>query len=102
MREACQRIIQYLGEMDKEQFLADDRTYDAIMRQMMIVGEAAKQIPQEIRKGYPTVDWGGMGRFRDLAVHHYFGIDNRIVWNIVSGEVPELLAALTAEDSPTP
>ncbi len=56
----------------------------------------------KIRKSHSDIDWGGMGRFRDLAVHHYFGIDNRIVWNIVSGEVPDLLAALTTEDSTTP
>lgn len=97
MREACSRIVRYKGDMSKEEFLADDKTYDATVRQMTIIGEAAKQIPQEIRALYPTVDWGGMGRFRDIAVHHYFGIDNRIVWNIVDAEVPELFAALKTE-----
>ena len=98
MRDGCDRIIRYKNGMTREEFLADDKTYDAVIRQMMIIGEAAKQIPQEVRALYPVVDWGGMGRFRDLAIHHYFGIDNRIVWNIIDAEVPELLAALVAEE----
>ena len=102
MRQACQRIIRYRGEINKEQFLADEITYDAIIRQMMIVGEAAKQIPPAIRESYPGVDWRGMGRFCDLVVHHYFGIDNRVVWSIVADEVPNLLLALTAQDETTP
>ena len=94
MREACLRILRYKDGMSRDEFLADDKTYDATLRQMMIIGEAAKQVPLEVRALYPAVDWVGMGRFRDLAIHHYFGIDNRVVWNIVDAEVPELLAAL--------
>lgn len=95
IRASCERIIRHLGSMTQEDFLADEKTYDAVLRQLTIIGEAAKQIPQDARAIYPGVDWKGIGRFRDLVIHHYFGVDDKIVWNMASAEVPILLADLT-------
>ena len=94
MRKACERIIRYVQGMNEEAFLADEKTYDAVIRQMIIIGEAAKQIPPEVRTLYPSVEWKEMGRFRDLAIHHYFGIDDKLLWNIASNEITPLLTAL--------
>lgn len=97
IRSSCERIRRHVGGMTKEEFLADEKTYDAVLRQMTIIGEAAKQIPQEVRDLYPAVEWKEIGRFRDIVIHHYFGIDEKIVWNIVATEVPALLADLSAD-----
>jgi len=99
IRQSCGRIQVYVTGMTREAFLADEKTYDAVLRHLMIIGEAVKNIPQNIRDQYPTVEWKQISRFRDFAVHHYFGIDVKIVWNIVSVEVPELMAVLGADDS---
>ncbi len=95
IRASCKRITRHIGSMTQEEFLADEKTYDAVLRQLTLIGEAAKQIPQDVRERYPAVDWKGIGRFRDLVIHHYFGVDDKIVWNAASAEVPTLLADLT-------
>ena len=98
MKEACLRILRHTNGLTKEEFLSDEKTYDAVIRQMIIIGEAAKQIPHEVRTLYPSVIWKEMGRFRDLAIHHYFGIDEKIIWNIVESEVPLLLNNLSIKE----
>ncbi len=94
IRQSCQRILRYTSGLTKDDFVADEKTYDAVLRQLIIVGEAVKNLPQDVRDLYPGVEWRQIGRFRDFAVHHYFGIDDKIVWNIVANEIPSLLAAL--------
>ena len=64
------------------------------MRNLEIIGEAAKQIPSEVREQYPTIPWRRISGFRDVAIHHYFGIDYDVVWDIVDSEVPVLLQLL--------
>lgn len=54
---SCQKIIRYIGEITMDQFLQDDRTYDAVIRNLEIIGEASKNIPDEIRNKYPNVEW---------------------------------------------
>ncbi len=100
--KSCERIQRYVSGMTRETFLADERTYDAVLRHLMIIGEAVKNLPQEVRDQYPSVEWKQIARFRDFTVHHYSGIDVKIVWNIVAAEVPELLAALNAGEQAQP
>jgi len=85
--------------MSEAEFLADEKTYDAVPRQMMIVGEAVKQVPPEVHVLHPAVEWTQIGRFRDVVVHHYFGIDDKLLWNIASNEIMPLLAALSPQQT---
>lgn len=103
IRLSCERITRYTTGLSYEQFLADEKTYDAVLRHLTIIGEAAKQIPTGIQVQHPGIEWRRIARFRDIVVHHYFAIDNQIVWDIVANKVPELLAQLsesTEEVSP--
>jgi uncharacterized protein with HEPN domain len=102
IRLACEKVIRYSNGMTLEQFLADERTFDAVMRNLAIIGEAVKQIPQDIRDRAPDVEWRKIARFRDVVIHHYFGIDEQIVWDVVQTKVPELLGSLETlrDDSP--
>lgn len=69
---------------------------------LMTIGEAVKNVPEDIRSRHPQVAWREVGRFRDLVAHHYFRLDSGIVWGIVQTDLPELAAQvariITLED----
>lgn len=69
-----------------------------MLHHLAIIGEAAKQIPENVRNQQPTIEWRKIARFRDIVIHHYFAIDNQIVWDIVENKVPELLTQLSAAE----
>ncbi|HET9477655.1 MAG TPA: DUF86 domain-containing protein [Dehalococcoidia bacterium] len=91
MRDCCQKVLRYSAGMTAEQLAADDRTFDAIMRNLEITGEAVRNVSNEVRERYPEVEWRSIAGFRDVAIHSYPTIDEEIVWDIVSRKVPELL-----------
>jgi uncharacterized protein with HEPN domain len=78
MVEAAQRIIRYTAGRDAESFVADEMAYDAALRNLEILGEGAKKIPEEIRQRYPAVDWRGVAGLRDILSHAYFALENHI------------------------
>jgi uncharacterized protein with HEPN domain len=77
--------------MSFEDFQADERTYDAVVRNLQIIGEAVKNIPQEIRLKYSEVEWRKIAGLRDILAHAYFSIEDEIVWDIVETKIPPLL-----------
>lgn len=94
MLEAARKIIRYTGNRQVEAFVADEMAYDATLRNLEILGEAAKKIPEEIRQRYPTVDWRGVAGLRDILAHAYFALDNPTLWQIVRTDIPRLLDLL--------
>ena len=69
----------------------DDRTYDAILRNLEIIGEATKHISEESKSHYPRVKWRKIGDFRNIVAHNYFGVSDEIVWDVIENEIPPLL-----------
>ena len=94
IRESCEKILRYTQGMAKVQFEADEKTQDAVVRNLEIIGEAVKHLPEEVRNRYPQVEWRKIAGLRDVVVHHYFGINKDIVWDIVENKVPQLLVQL--------
>lgn len=88
--ECSGRVLDYAGSMTREEFFADLKTVDAVMRNLAIIGEAAKKIPADVRRKHPDVAWKKMAGLRDIVVHDYFGIDEDIIWDVVSARIPEL------------
>jgi uncharacterized protein with HEPN domain len=90
MVEAVQKVIRYTADREVEAFVADEMAYDATLRNLEVLGEAAKNIPEEIRQRYPEVDWRGVAGLRDILAHAYFALDNATLWKIVRTDIPQL------------
>ena len=68
-----------------------EKTFDAVVRNLEVLGEAAKHIPSDVRIRYPQVAWRRIAGLRDVIAHEYFGIDEDILWDIVRNRMPTLL-----------
>ena len=82
------------GRSGSEDFVADVRTYDATLRNLELIGEAATHIPEDIRAAHPEIPWKAIIGARNHLIHGYSGIDNDLIWTMVEDAVPELLPAL--------
>ncbi len=87
---SANKILEYSQGMDREAFFKDSKTYDAVLRNLEIIGEATKAVPDEIREKYANVEWKKLAGLRDIAIHKYFGINEDILWDVVSNKIPEL------------
>ena len=76
--------------MDEASFLADEKTSDAVVRNLEIIGEAAKQLPTEFKKQHSAIPWMQIAGLRNRIVHDYAGIDLKLVWNILQTAIPRL------------
>ncbi len=96
IREAVHRIRTYTDSMTYKHFLADLKTQDAVIRNIEIIGEAAKSLSTKLRESYPDMPWKSMAGVRVRLIHHYFGVNLDIVWTIVTEELPALETQITA------
>ena len=94
MREAARKIDRYVAGRDLDAFRADEMAFDATLRNLEILGEAVKGIPEEIRARYPDVNWRGVAGFRNVLAHAYFAVDEETLWDIIANKVPQLLVQL--------
>ena len=94
IREALHRTMLYVAGMSYESFVVDTKTQDAVIRNLEILGEATKNLSEELRAKYPNVPWRSMAGARDRLIHHYFGINLDIVWQIVTLELPQVASQL--------
>lgn len=82
--------------LDFEQFANDEKTQYAVVRCIEIIGEAAKQVPDEGRQKYSNIPWRDMAGMRDKAIHFYFGVNARKVWLVIQEDIPRLKPLLKA------
>jgi len=94
MLEAIERIRRYTHGMDETAFCADDRTVDAVVRNLEIIGEAAKKIPPDIAHHHPGIPWHRMAEVRNVLVHEYHSVDPAIVWSTIRHDLPPLVGPL--------
>ncbi len=92
--EAIRRIRLYTTDMDYVGFVRDTKTQDAVIRNIEIIGEAARNIPAPITEVNPSIPWKQIAGTRDRLIHDYFGINLDIVWNIVDQELSPLLEGI--------
>ena len=94
---ACgEKVLAYTGGMTQAAFIADSRTYDAVLRNLELIGEAATHVPTDVRNANPQIDWRSIIGTRNRVAHGYLGIDDDVVWDIVQNDVARLLPELRA------
>jgi uncharacterized protein with HEPN domain len=96
MIDAANNVIEFSSELDRDALLADKKTRDATIRNLEVLGEAAKKVPAEITALDPEIPWRRITGLRDILAHDYFGIDNDILCDVIYVEVPHLLPRLLA------
>jgi len=94
--ESIESIQSYIGEMSFEEFSQDKMRIDAVVRNFEIIGEAVKNINEDLKHHFPNSDWKAVAGFRDTLIHGYFGIDLDILWNIAVQKLPPLKKEITA------
>jgi len=87
--ESIERVEEYTSE-GLEQFLADRKTQDAVLRNLQILAESTQRISTELKMAHPEIDWRGVSGFRNVLVHDYLGVNLITVWGIIEGPLKEL------------
>ena len=83
-----ERINEYVEGYDQKHFVTDKKTCDSVLRCLEVIGEAAKNIPDDIRVQYPSVPWREMAGMRDKVIHGYFVVDFEMVWLVIMEDLP--------------
>jgi len=89
-----EKVLAYTEGLCQESFEADEKTSDATLRKLELIGEAATHIPESIREAYSTIPWRQVVATRNRLIHGYLGIDNDILWSIIRDDIPLLLKEL--------
>jgi uncharacterized protein with HEPN domain len=90
MQTACDKILRYTEGMTFDEFTSDERTYDAVIRNIEILGEAAKNISDDIKAKYTHVEWRAIAALRNIVAHAYFSVKDEIIWDVVCNKITPL------------
>ncbi len=90
IRDACQKIHNYTTGISYDNFIGDDKTIDAVVRNFEVIGEAANRVPEDFKTDHPEIEWRRIIAFRHRIIHEYFGINYEMVWKIKEENVPAL------------
>jgi uncharacterized protein with HEPN domain len=88
--QATEKILKYIDKKSYAEFIQDEVIIDAVIRNLEVIGEAVKHLPEPLKKRYSTIEWNKIAGMRDILIHEYFGIDYDILWDIVTNNIPKL------------
>ena len=94
MRRFAEKVLAYTDGMSQQSFVDSGLTYDATLRNLELIGEAATHVPESVRQSHPEIPWRLIVATRNRLIHAYLGIDNDTIWSIVQDDIPSLLDAL--------
>ncbi|MCW6038879.1 DUF86 domain-containing protein [Spirulina subsalsa FACHB-351] len=92
---SIEKIQRFTADLNQDAFMADERTFDAVIRNLQVIGEAVKQIPTDLRDRYPQIEWRKVAGLRDILTHAYFSIDHDILWDIIQTQLNKLHDCIT-------
>ena len=90
IKQAISKVELYIKDMTFTEFKNDDKTVDAVVRNLEIIGEAVKNLSSEFKEEYSSINWRGATAMRDRLIHGYFGVDKAIVWETITTDLPEV------------
>ena len=90
----AEKVVAYTNGLDQQAFVASGLVYDATLRNLELIGEAATHVPDDVRVAHPQVPWRLVVATRNRLIHGYLGIDNDTLWSIVVSDVPAFLPML--------
>ncbi len=88
------KIEEFIKGFSYEQFMDDEKTTEAVIRKLEIIGEAAKHLPKDFISQYSEIPWGKMVSMRNKVLHEYFGVDDEILWQTITHDLPILKSQL--------
>jgi uncharacterized protein with HEPN domain len=88
--QSVEKILKFTRDISFDQLIADERTKDAILRNLQVIGEASKNLPESLISTHPEVDWTGLAGVRDIVTHRYFRVDWHLLWTSIHEELPVL------------
>jgi uncharacterized protein with HEPN domain len=94
--EAAENIRVYVGELTFAEFKNDRMRVDAVVRNFEVIGEAVKNLSEDLKSQFPATDWKAVAGFRDTLIHGYFGVDLEILWDIIVHKIPVLQKEIAA------
>jgi uncharacterized protein with HEPN domain len=106
MVECCRKVLSYTRNLEFAEFTTHGMVHDAVVRNLEVLGEAAKNIPAPVRERHPQVSWREIAALRNVLAHGYFGLEDETLWDIVQVKVPALalqleqVRAASTEDDP--
>jgi len=95
IRDAIDRTSDYTSG-GKEAFFADRKTQDAVVRNLEVIGEAVKHVSAGLKAAHPDIPWQRIAGMRDKVIHEYFGVNLKIVWEVVERDLPDLKRKIEA------
>lgn len=93
---AIGRIVRYTSGLDRDKFLSDEKTIDAVVRNLEIIGEAVRWLPDDFKEQHAGISWGLIAGLRNRIVHDYFGLDLEIIWQVLQTALPDFRRQLEA------
>lgn len=94
IQEAMENSCTFVDGMEFSEYVDDVKTNMAVERAIIVIGEAARNVPDEIRKQFPTIPWADMVGMRNFVTHAYFRVDRETVWNTITVVIPDLLPSI--------
>ena len=94
MLENAEKALSFIEGMDYDEFCTDDKAVYAVIRALEIIGEAARQIPEDVRQANREIQWREIAAMRNKLTHEYFGVNTKVIWRTVHEDLPLIIPLL--------